>query len=158
MWLTPSSTAWRSTATDCPRSLGAPSDGSPVSRIAPNPRRLTARSPSRQVPAAFALTQGELTRRGYPRETGHHTDFSRTVQSHHQGRLRRRATSATTEVVSRGRFVGIPACMKIHFTRSRMPSYARRRGWRSGYSDVPCGSPLHDHSKISSATACLYAD
>src|SRR5579875_1981129 len=71
MWLTPSSTARRSTATGCRRSPGARSpEGSPVSRIAPNPRRLTARSPSRQVPAASAAGKGELTRTGYPRETG----------------------------------------------------------------------------------------
>jgi Domain of unknown function (DUF427) len=70
MWLTPSSTARRSTATGCRRSSGAPSpERSPVSRIAPNPRRLTARSPSRQVPAASAGAKGELTGTGYLRET-----------------------------------------------------------------------------------------
>src|ERR1700690_100895 len=57
MWLTPSSTARRSTPIERPRSLGAPRSKAalPVRRIAPSPTRLTVRSPSCQVPAAAAL-------------------------------------------------------------------------------------------------------
>src|ERR1700722_9742468 len=55
MWLTPSSSARRSTATARSRSLGVPS-ALLVRRIAPNPIRLTVRSPSVQVPAAAAVT------------------------------------------------------------------------------------------------------
>src|SRR4051812_37273426 len=57
MWLTPSSTALRSTVIDRSRSLGVPrwKAALPVSRIAPNPMRLTDRSPSFQVPAASAV-------------------------------------------------------------------------------------------------------
>src|SRR5699024_185078 len=54
MWFTPSSTARRSTAIASSRSRGAASQGMPVSRMAPNPIRLTGRSPSRQVPEAAA--------------------------------------------------------------------------------------------------------
>src|SRR6266700_6439271 len=68
MWLTPSSTARRSTAIDWSRSLGVPfSKGRlPVSRIAPKPRRFTVRSPSCQVPAAAAGLSVEFTRKDYP--------------------------------------------------------------------------------------------
>ena len=63
MWLTPSSTARRSTAIDWARSLGEPFANGwlPVSRIAPKPSRLTVRSPRRQVPAAAAALS-EFTR------------------------------------------------------------------------------------------------
>jgi hypothetical protein len=54
MWFTPSSTARRSTAIARSLSPGAPS-ASAVSRIAPNPIRLTVRSPSCQLPAAEAV-------------------------------------------------------------------------------------------------------
>ncbi|MFC7641379.1 hypothetical protein ACFQX6_10635 [Streptosporangium lutulentum] len=67
MWLTPSSTARRSTVIDRSRSLGAPrlKAALPVRRIAPNPTRLTVRSPSFQVPAAAAAAVCEVvTRRG----------------------------------------------------------------------------------------------
>src|ERR1700691_2006604 len=68
MWLTPSSSARRSTAIDRDRSLGSPfSNGIlPVRRIAPNPSRLTVRSPSRHVPAADAGIAVEVTAPGYP--------------------------------------------------------------------------------------------
>src|SRR5215472_4331693 len=58
MWLTPSSTARRSTPMDRSRSPGAPrpKTAPPVKRIAPKPSRLTVRSPSCQVPAAAAVT------------------------------------------------------------------------------------------------------
>ncbi len=55
MWLTPSSTARRSTVIARSRSLGVPS-GLAVRRIAPKPIRLTVRSPSVQVPALAAVT------------------------------------------------------------------------------------------------------
>lgn len=63
MWLTPSSTARRSTAIDPSRSLGVPRWKAPlpVSRIAPKPTRLTGRSPSVQVPAALAVMVDEVT-------------------------------------------------------------------------------------------------
>ena len=62
MWLTPSSTALRSTAIDRSRSLGVPwwKAALPVSRIAPKPMRLTVRSPSVQVPAASAVIVSEV--------------------------------------------------------------------------------------------------
>ena len=67
MWLTPSSTARRSTSMDRDLSAGTLSpDGSlPGSRIAPSPILLTVRSPSSHVPAAAALITGEFTRTGY---------------------------------------------------------------------------------------------
>src|SRR4051812_15955625 len=57
MWLTPSSTARRSTAIEVSRSRGVPpwNGRLPVSRIAPKPSRLTVRRPNLQVPAASAL-------------------------------------------------------------------------------------------------------
>src|SRR5690625_3378780 len=54
MWLTPSSTARRSTAIASSRLRGAGSQGIPVTRIAPYPIRLTVRSPRRQAPDAAA--------------------------------------------------------------------------------------------------------
>src|ERR1700746_3140181 len=55
MKLTPSSTARRSTAKAAWRSLGGPQMPSPVSRMAPNPRRQTESSPPRSIiPAKFA--------------------------------------------------------------------------------------------------------
>ena len=68
MWLTPSSTARRSTAIDWPRSLGEPFANGwlPVSRIAPKPSRLTVRSPRPQVPAAAAGVN-EVTRATLPK-------------------------------------------------------------------------------------------
>ena len=56
MWSTPSSIARRSTAIEVSRSRATPpwNGRLPVSRIAPNPSRLTVRSPSCQVPAAPA--------------------------------------------------------------------------------------------------------
>src|ERR1700759_3090051 len=67
MWLTPSSTARRSTVRDRLRSLVVPLPNGtlPVSRIAPKPSRLTVRSPSRHVPAAAASRAGELTGPAY---------------------------------------------------------------------------------------------
>src|SRR4051812_18530337 len=62
MKLTPSSTARRRTRLASSRSLGSPRMYSPVIRIAPNPRRLTVKSPPTSiVPAAAAgdvLTSG----------------------------------------------------------------------------------------------------
>src|ERR1700742_1086325 len=56
MWLTPSSTARRRTAIAPSRSRGGPVMPGPVRRIAPNPRRLTSRSPAIvNVPAAAAV-------------------------------------------------------------------------------------------------------
>src|SRR5438046_554178 len=54
MWFTPSSTARRSTPIERSRSLGRPRSNAalPVRRMAPNPSRLTVRSPSFQIPAA----------------------------------------------------------------------------------------------------------
>src|SRR5262249_50636267 len=54
MWLTPSSTAFWRTSIDWFRSLGVPS-ALLMSRMAPNPSRLTVRSPSCHVPALPAL-------------------------------------------------------------------------------------------------------
>ena len=54
MWFTPRSIARRSTVIARSRPLGVPSAFA-VRRIAPNPIRLTVRSPSFQVPAADAL-------------------------------------------------------------------------------------------------------
>ena len=60
MWLTPSSTARRSTRRACSRSRGTASgiSAGPVCgrRIAPKPIRWTVRSPSFQVPEAEAVT------------------------------------------------------------------------------------------------------
>jgi len=63
MWFTPSSTARRTTLIDRSRSLGVPRSKAalPVRRIAPNPIRLTVRSPSFQVPALAALIASEDT-------------------------------------------------------------------------------------------------
>src|SRR5699024_9109040 len=54
MWLTPSSTARRSTAIASWRLRDAGSQGIPVTRIAPYPIRLTVRPPRRQVRDAAA--------------------------------------------------------------------------------------------------------
>src|SRR5438034_10635461 len=61
MWFTPSSTARRSTPIERSRSLGTPRSNAalPVRRMAPNPSRLTVRSPSFQVPAAAAVIVSE---------------------------------------------------------------------------------------------------
>src|SRR2546429_6393023 len=77
MWLTPSSTARRSTLMDRSRSPGVPrpKTAPPVRRIAPKPSRLTVRSPSCQVPAAAAVTvtAGDLAAgpRGQGKQGGH---------------------------------------------------------------------------------------
>jgi hypothetical protein len=55
MWVTPSSTARRSTAIAASRLRGAGSHGILVRRIAPKPMRLIVWSPSCQVPAASAV-------------------------------------------------------------------------------------------------------
>jgi hypothetical protein len=62
MWFTPSSTARRSTLIDWSRLLGVPRSKTalPVSRIAPNPIRLTVKSPSCQVPADAAVIASEV--------------------------------------------------------------------------------------------------
>src|SRR5580658_8354212 len=60
IWFTPSSTARRSTPIARSRSLGVPSAFA-VRRMAPNPIRLTVRSPSIQVPAAAAVIVCEVT-------------------------------------------------------------------------------------------------
>ena len=62
MWLTPSSTARRSTPMDWFRSLGVPRSKAalPVSRMAPRPMRLTIMSPSFQVPEAAAGIASEV--------------------------------------------------------------------------------------------------
>src|SRR5947209_7174870 len=65
MKVTPSSTARRSTAIATARSGGAPQMPVPVTRMAPNPRRLTVRSPpTSMVPATAALVSGMP--KGYP--------------------------------------------------------------------------------------------
>src|SRR3954449_12674465 len=56
MWLTPSSTARRSTACAVSTSSGRPQIPGPVRRMAPKPRRLTSRSPAIvKVPEAVAV-------------------------------------------------------------------------------------------------------
>src|SRR3954447_13854838 len=56
MWLTPSSSARRSTAYAFSTSSGRPQMPEPVRRIAPNPRRLTSSSPAiAKVPEAVAV-------------------------------------------------------------------------------------------------------
>src|SRR5258705_6703464 len=66
MKLTPSSTVRRSTALASSRLAGSPQIPSPVTRMAPNPRRLTVRSPpTAVVPAAPALFCSG-NRRAYP--------------------------------------------------------------------------------------------
>src|SRR5919107_6238723 len=56
MWLTPSSTARRSTAWAVPTSSGRPQIPGPVRRIAPKPRRQTSSSPAiANVPEAVAV-------------------------------------------------------------------------------------------------------
>src|SRR5436190_24131515 len=68
MKLTPSSTARRSTSLARPGSTGEPQIPSPVSRIAPNPRRRTSRSPPKvMVPAAEASVVSRATLARYPR-------------------------------------------------------------------------------------------
>ena len=66
MWFTPSSIARRSTAIDrlavARRAVGAKACRCCVRRIAPNPSRLTVRSPSFQVPAAVAVIVSEVMR------------------------------------------------------------------------------------------------
>ena len=67
MKLTPSSTARRSAARAGSRSGGSPQIPGPVTRIAPNPIRLTVRSPPMlTTPAAAALTLSGWAMRGFP--------------------------------------------------------------------------------------------
>src|ERR1700712_1966322 len=62
MKFTPSSTARRSTRTHSSASAGGPQTPLPVMRIAPNPSRLTVRSPPMAKVPDFCATEGVVTR------------------------------------------------------------------------------------------------
>src|SRR6202008_1543074 len=71
MKLTPSSTARRNTRTHSSRSAGGPHTPLPVRRMAPNPSRLTVRSPPRgNVPDAWATVFCAVTPTTVRREPG----------------------------------------------------------------------------------------
>src|ERR1700688_1889537 len=59
MWVTPDATASRRTDSATARSFGGPNTFGPESCIAPNPRRLTCRSPSANVPDCSTTDIGD---------------------------------------------------------------------------------------------------